>query len=82
MCRQLNESKRLKPLRSRSICRFEHIAANGSGKVVAKSARENEIQCATTFRKNYEHEAELLASTKAFSNSIEIMPNRVVIFME
>jgi hypothetical protein len=34
--RQLNESKRLKSLRSRSICRLKHIEANSSGKVVAK----------------------------------------------
>src|SRR6266568_2971547 len=34
--RQLNESKRLKRLCSRSICRLEHIDTNSSGKVVAK----------------------------------------------
>ena len=34
--RQLNESKRLMPLPSRPISRFKHIAANSSGKVVAK----------------------------------------------
>jgi hypothetical protein len=31
--RQLNEFKRMKALRSRSIFRFEHIGANSSGKV-------------------------------------------------
>jgi hypothetical protein len=34
---QVNEFKCLKPLFSRSIYRFEHIDANSSGKVVAKS---------------------------------------------
>ncbi len=34
--RQLNESKRVKPLRLRPICRLEHIEANSSGKVVTK----------------------------------------------
>jgi hypothetical protein len=34
--RQLNEYMRLEALRSRSICRLEHIGANGSGKVAAK----------------------------------------------
>ena len=33
---QVNEFMRLKSLRSRSICRLEHIDANSSGKVVAK----------------------------------------------
>ena len=37
--RQLNESKRLSALRTRSIFRSKHIAANGSGKVVAKSIK-------------------------------------------
>jgi hypothetical protein len=34
--RQLNEYKRLEPLRSGSICRLRHIRADSSGKVVAK----------------------------------------------
>ena len=34
---QVNEFKRLKPLRSHPIYRFEHIATNSSSKVVAKS---------------------------------------------
>ncbi len=37
--RQLNESKPLSALRTRSIFRSKHIAANGSGKVVAKSIK-------------------------------------------
>lgn len=36
--RQLNESKRLEALRTIAIYRLEHIRANDSGKVVAKSA--------------------------------------------
>jgi len=36
--RQLNESKRLSALRTRSIFRSKHIAANGSGKVREWSA--------------------------------------------
>ena len=35
-CHQLNEFKRLRSLRSPSIFTSEHIAANSSGKVVAK----------------------------------------------
>src|SRR5512135_3289715 len=34
--RQLNEFKRLRRLRFRSICRFKPIRANGPGKVVTK----------------------------------------------
>jgi len=34
--RQVNESKRLEPVRTGRFFRFEHIRANGSGKVLTK----------------------------------------------
>ena len=62
--RQLNESKRLEPLRSRSICRLEHIEANSSGKVVTKwstSSEENAEAVPEALNKELVHSANLLS---------------------
>ncbi len=48
--RQLNEFERLKSLRSRSIYRLDHIGANSSGKVVAKSAPASSTTILDRFR--------------------------------
>ena len=47
---QLNQSKRLKLVWDGSICRFEHIGANSSGKVVTKWASETHV---TGWRSNH-----------------------------
>jgi hypothetical protein len=62
--RQLNESKRLEPLRSRSICRLEHIEADSSGKVVTKwstSSEENAEAVPEALNKELVHSANLLS---------------------
>jgi len=51
-CSQLNEFKYLKSLRSRSNFRLEQIAANSSGKSVAKSITISRLFTTLLFRLN------------------------------